>query len=144
MKLYLDTCIWLNIFNKNEQEKEFLESKKLISLILFNKKFKIYYSGLILKEIKYKLNTNDFIKKRNFFRNEKTIFLKTTNKDYESARNFELNKKNKLSFFDYLHLSVCKNNQLILITRDKELLKLAKTEIIALNPKELFQRINFF
>jgi predicted nucleic acid-binding protein len=144
MKLYLDTCIWLNIFNKNEQEKEFLESKELISLILFNKKFEIYYSGLILKEIKYKLNTNDFIKKRNFFRNEKTIFLKTTNKDYESARKFELNKKNKLSFFDYLHLSVCKNNKLILITRDKELLKLAKTEIIALNPKELFQRINFF
>ncbi|MDD3083410.1 MAG: PIN domain-containing protein [Candidatus ainarchaeum sp.] len=143
MRIYLDTCIWLNIFNKNEKNEEFNESKKLIEKLLFEKKFDIFYSGFILKEMQFKLSETEFLKKRDFFRNEKIIFLKATNEDYNLARKFEIDNNYKISFFDYLHTSICINNNLILITRDKKLLVFTKTKIIALKPIELLQRINF-
>ncbi|MDD4251022.1 MAG: PIN domain-containing protein [Candidatus ainarchaeum sp.] len=143
MKLYLDTCIWLNVFNKKEQLDEIKESKQLIEKALFNPKLNIYYSGFILKELQFKLNTNNFENKKQFFKKEKLIFIKVLSEDYNLAREFEIENDFELSFFDYMHTSICKQNKLILITRDKDLLKFSKTKINSFSPKELFKRIDF-
>jgi predicted nucleic acid-binding protein len=143
MKFYLDTCIWLNIYKKNEKKKEFEESKKLIEKLLFNNKHKIYYSGFILKELRHKLSEKSFQKIRLFLRNEKTIFIKANEQDYELARKFEKSEKNNISFFDYLHFSLCKNRELVFVTRDKELLNFSKDKINAFRPDELLERIDF-
>lgn len=147
MDIYLDTCIWMNIFNKQERFKEFKESKELVEKLLFNKKHQILHSGIIIKELKYKLeeknlNEKEVYKKLNFLKNQ-TTFIKTNQKDYSKARELEKNNYYQLSFYDYLHLSICFNRKIILVTYDKELLTYSKKFIIAKKPKELSKRIYF-
>jgi len=141
---YFDTCIWLSIFNKNEQNlSNGKNSKRLIELLLFEKDKKIYYSGFILRELEHKLKDN-FEEKRNYFRNEENlIFVKATPKDYELARALETKYNKKLSFFDFLHIAICKNNKLILITLDKELIRIGKNETKTYSTIELLQSIKF-
>lgn len=144
MNIYLDTCVWLNIFNKNESSTiNGKISKKLVENILFKTNNKIIYSGFILRELENKLNKN-FNEKREYFRKEDNIiFIKATPLDYSFARQIENKYKSNLSFFDCLHLAICKNNNFILITLDRELLNIAKLETKAYSPKKLLQRINF-
>lgn len=144
MNYYIDTCVWLNIFNINEvSTKESKYSKELIEKILFSEKHKILYSGFVLKELEFKLKEN-YEKKRNWFNNEPNlIFVKATNKTYEYARQLEKENNYKISFFDYIHLSIAKETNSILITRDKELLTTSKNLVIAQTPKIALERIDF-
>ncbi len=144
MNIYLDTCIWLSIFNKNEQNTiNGKNSKKLVETILFKTNNKIIYSGFVLKELESKLN-NNFAEKREYFQRENNIiFVKANQNDYDTARKIETTYKSNLSFFDCLHIAICKNNNFILITLDKELLTIGKLETKTYSPKEILQRINF-
>jgi len=134
MKYYFDTCIWLNLFKK---EKEFWKSaKELVEKALISDKFQIYYSGLVLKELKFVINNkplfeenSDFLKKFNY--------IKLIDEDYAFARALEAKTDYKLSFYDYLHLAVCNRNKFILVTRDKDLINIAQQFIIVKIPEEL-------
>ena len=144
MNIYLDTCVWLNIFNKNEVNTPYGKiSKKLVENILFKTNNKIIYSGFILRELENKLNKNFNEKREYFLREENIVFAKANQTDYSVARQIENKYKSNLSFFDCLHIAICKNNNFILITLDKELLNIAKLETKAYSPNELLQRINF-
>lgn len=145
MDYYIDTCVWLNIFNVNEiNTKESKYSKELIEKILFSKKHKILYSGFILKELEFKLK-KDYEKKKNWFKTEPNmIFIKATEKIYDSARKLEKENNYKISFFDYMHITLAKETNSILITRDKDLLSTSKNLIIAQTPKIALERIDFF
>ena len=91
---YVDSCIWLNLFKKEgdptkgvpywQLAKEFLEK------IMFSDD-EIFYSGFVLKEIKYGLsNENLFAEKQKFLREEpKFHFVKATPEDYDAARTLE-------------------------------------------------------
>ncbi len=144
MNYYIDTCIWLNLFNSDEvNTKQAKYSKELIKKILFSKNDKIFYSGFVLRELEFKLKEN-YEKKKEWFKNEpKLVFIKATEQTYNYARKLEKENNHKISFFDYIHITLTKETNSILITRDKELLETSKKLIIAQTPEIALERINF-
>ena len=141
---YIDTCVWLSIFNKNEKDTpNGKDSKQVVEKILFEQGDKIIYSGFVLRELQYKL-IKYYEEKRQYLGNEKEIiFVKANPNDYALARELEKKYCQVLSFFDFLHLAICKNNNYTLITFDKELIKISQKEISVFSPKELLKRIDF-
>jgi len=137
---YLDSCIWLNLFKKEGDVNKGVPFWKLardfIEKVIFSKKDEIIYSGFILKELKYILNEKEFTEKLLFFKNEERIrFVKATEEDYSFARKLESDSKYEISFFDCLHVAMCKRLDLILITRDKKLIEFAKHIINVRKPE---------
>jgi len=57
--------------------------------------------------------------------------------DYSFARKLESELFYELSFYDCLHIAICKRLGLILVTRDKELLRFAKKHVTAEKPENL-------
>ena len=141
---YLDTCVWLSAFNKNETNTENGKiAKRIIEKILFDKNEIIIHSGFVLRELENKLK-EDFIEKKQYLKNEQQImFIKATTEDYALDRQFEKQYKRTLGFYDFMHLAICKNNNYQLVTFDKELLFIGIKEAKVLSPKELLKRINF-
>jgi predicted nucleic acid-binding protein len=93
----------------------------------------IYSSSL--KELYYK-EKFDLIKK--FFKDEEyIIIIKTINNDYIFARQIESLTYFKISFYDYLHIAISKRIGVPLITRDKELIKIAKEYTKVSKPEDL-------
>lgn len=132
---YLDSCIWLNLFKKEKHYWKIAEN--FIKMILFSTD-EITYSGFILKELKFKLNKNKFNEKVDFLKQEKKFnFIKSTQEDYNLARKIESEFNFEISFFDCLHISICKRLNFILITRDKLLIEKAKKYVIIKRPEEL-------
>ena len=136
---YIDSCIYLNLWQKERSgagkplwkiTKDFLGKIEEDNTI-------IYYSGFLLKELSYILTKNEFIKKRLMFKSTPNFKkLKLTSNEYELAKNIDA--KNKIGFYDTIHLLLTKKSNSILITRDKKLLKLAKKyKITAKKPEEI-------
>ncbi|MFH1211904.1 MAG: PIN domain-containing protein [Candidatus Woesearchaeota archaeon] len=129
---YLDTCIWLNLFKKEHDLAGNIPlwktAKDFIETVMFSESDEIIYSGFVLKEIKYKLkNKDEFAEKLQFLRKEEKFrFEPAHHEDYNFARKLESESGFKLSFYDCLHIAMCKRLSLILVTRDKELIKLAE------------------
>ena len=97
----------------------------------------IYVSTIVLKELKYKLDhKHDLVVE--FFRKSKFIrMIKTKNEDYEFARELEDETKFKIGFLDYLHIAISKRLDILLITRDKDMINIAKDHVKVHKPEEL-------
>ncbi|MDD5086607.1 MAG: PIN domain-containing protein [Candidatus Nanoarchaeia archaeon] len=141
---YLDTCIWLNLFKKEGNPEKGIPywklAKDFIEKVIFSENSEIIYSGVVIKEIKFKLDDEEklkeklsFLEKENRFR-----FVKLTEEDYYFARKLESNLRYQLSFYDCLHIALCKRLNFILVTRDKYLIKIARKHITAERPEDLF------
>lgn len=130
---YLDTCIWLNFFNKYEWH--WKEADQFIRDVAVNEE-KIFVSTIVLKELRSKLGERfdeafQSLKKSSF-----AAMIKTTNEDYINARAYE-REHHMLGFQDYLHVAIAKRLDVPLITRDKNLLIFAKDHVRAYKPEEL-------
>ena len=129
MKLYLDTCIWLNLFKK---EKDYWrDTKKLLEDYK-----EIYVSTIVLKEMQFVIPKKFLAIKDEFQKDDTIHIIKTTTKDYDMARHFELQHAS-LSFYDYLHVAIAKRLNAILITRDRDLYNFSKNIVSTKFPKEL-------
>ncbi len=126
---YVDTCIYLNIWQKEvvngvelwKLSKEFFDK-------IEEREDTIYYSGFILKEIMYLLSENEFKQKREMFSsNPRFIKEILTSEEYEEAREIEIKIKNEISFYDIIHLLLARKTKSILITRDKKLIETSKS-----------------
>lgn len=142
IQFYIDTCIWLNLFKKegdsNKGKPYWKIAKEFLEKIMFTENEEAVYSGFVLKELKSKLDDKTFQEKLIFLKEEpKFKFIKATNEDYILARKIEAESKYDLSFFDCAHISICKRNKLILITRDNKLLNFAGQLILAKRPEDL-------
>ncbi len=141
---YLDTCIWLNLFKKEGDSSRGVPYWKIardfIEKVMFSKNEEIIYSGLILREIKFKIGNEDILKEKLLFLKEeyKFRFVEVTEEDYSFARKLESELKYELSFYDCLHIAICKRLNFILVTRDKDLIKIAKRYISVEKPENLF------
>lgn len=137
---YVDSCIYLNLWQK---EVESFVKKPLwkIAKNFFEKIEKqnltIYYSGFLLKELKFILTEEEFKKKKKLFEsspNFKRIFL--SEKEFNLAQKIEKKLNYEISFYDILHMLLAKKTNYILITRDKKLLKYSKKYLIKLKKPE--------
>jgi predicted nucleic acid-binding protein len=82
-------------------------------------------SPTILKELKFKLGDKFPLAKEFFDKSSYIKIIKTSEEDYSFARDLESELKYEISFFDCLHIAMSKRLNLKLITKDKELLKIA-------------------
>lgn len=140
---YIDSCIWLNLFKKEENTvrgilywklaEEFLEK------IIFSEN-EIVYSGFVLKEIKHDINNEELFKEKHRFLEEepKFSFVKTIPEDYEFGRRLESEFNFEISFFDCMHIAICKRLGYILVSRNNLLIKYAKKYLNVNKPENLF------
>ena len=110
--------------------------KSFLDLIKDNNS-KIIVSTIILKELKYKLDKN-FSLVVNSFKNDNSIkLIKTVKEDYKFARHLEDKYDYYLGFYDFLHIAICKRLKIILVTRDRDLIKIASKYIQVIKPEYL-------
>lgn len=135
---YIDTCILLNLFKK--EEPFWKPAKEFFEKVMFSEENKLAYSGLVLKELKYKLIDEKYAQKLNFLKKE-FKFIKVKEEDYELARKYERKYEFRLSFFDFLHISLCKRLDMVLVTRDKEMITIGKEHIKIEKPEDLIHLV---
>src|SRR3989344_2800738 len=139
---YIDSCIWLNLWKKEENANKGVKyweiAKDFIEKIMFSKDEEIIYTGFVLKELKFKLDEDTFNEKMSFFKTEQRFrFVKATDEDYSFARKLESESHYEISFFDCIHIAICKRLNFTLITRDEKLIEFAKKYIQAERPENL-------
>jgi len=137
---YVDTCIYLNLWQKEEinglkvwkYAKEFLEKAEANHCT-------IYYSGFILKELMYILSNEEFLIKKEMFEytnNYRKAHL--TEEEFNQARRIERETNAEISFFDIIHMLLAKKTGSILVTRDNKLIQISgKYGVKALKPEHL-------
>ena len=140
MKFYVDTNIYLNLWKKEgdttkstpywKLAKDFMDKVERENSI-------IAFSGLILKELKYKLTPEQFKEKSDLLEStyQKVDVLE---EDYNNARKLESKSRFDISFYDCLHIAVCKRSNLVLVTRDRVMLDFAKNEGLKCGKPEEF------
>ena len=87
--------------------------------------------------MKFKLDEHAYKGKETFFKKQaKFVFANLLCEDYDFARKLEKDLNYDLSFYDCLHIAICKRSSFILVTRDSLLLKNAKKYIQAIMPEQ--------
>ena len=140
MKFYIDTNIYLNLWKKEGDETKGIPYWKLAKDFLDKAEREnsiIIFSGLILKELRYKLTEEQYQEKENLL-NSTYEKIEVTEEDYKNARKLESKSNFEISFYDCLHASVCKRLNLVLVTRDALLLKFAINEGVKCGKPENF------
>ena len=138
---YVDTCIYLNLWQKEGDEKFGIPYWKLAKEFfekVESENKTVYYSGYLLKELSFILTESEFTKKRLMFESSHNFKrIKLTLNEYELARKIE-SKDRGVGFYDIIHMLLSKKTNSILVTRDRALLKLAKKyNIRAKNPEQI-------
>ena len=136
---YIDTCIWLNLINKEGDETKGIPywkiAEDLINLCRKNEIIGIT-SSVVLKELKYKLNKD---MKCYFLRKYSFIKIITANEsDYLFARTVEKVNDYQIGFGDCLHIAISKRMGAILVTRDNDLIRVGSKYIFLKRPEETF------
>jgi len=122
-KYYLDSCIWLNLFNKEQNKVQNVPVWKIAQEFLKQYKGDIISSLFVAKEIEDK--TSDKKEEIKFLK-QISILKDAEDKEYILGREIESKEGYHLSFFDCMHLAIAKTRGYILVTRDRELLERGK------------------
>ncbi|MDP3729039.1 MAG: PIN domain-containing protein [bacterium] len=61
--------------------------------------------------------------------------INTTTEEYAFAKEIESLERYTLSFYDCIHLAICIKRNIVLITRDKELLEKGNKYITTIKPE---------
>ncbi len=140
MLYYLDTCIWLNLFKKEGDSTKgkpyWIIAEEFIDNVRKNDG-NIVVSTIVIKELTFKLdNINKALK---FFKENSDFIslVKTSSDDYDIARKIEYKNNFKIGFYDCLHIALAKRLNSILITRDRDLIDIAKEYVLVNRPEEL-------
>ncbi len=138
---YIDSCIWLNLFKKEGDETKGIPywklAKDFIEQIKDEEDF-IIISTITLKELTFKLSERFNEVKQYFQENDFIQIIKTTPEDYEQARQWEQEHR-LLSFYDYLHVAIARRLNLVLITRDRDLIEFAEEYVKVFKPENLLR-----
>ena len=140
MRFYVDTCIWLNLFKKEGDPSKGIPywnmAQDFLKRTLFSE-HQIVYSPIILRELQIKLENKDYQKARSYMEGLKLIKIGVGNDDLTIARQLESQYEFSISFYDLIHIALCKKHNLILITRDKKLSEISQANgVHAFKPEE--------
>ncbi len=143
MRYYVDTSIWLNLFKKEGDATKgtpfWQIAEEFIERVMFSKDDEIAYSGVILRELQIKLGEKAYQDKKEFLAKEqKFVKVDVLEADKANARKLESRYNFEISFYDLIHIAISKRLRLILVTRDKQLLEVARANgVTAHKPEEL-------
>jgi len=121
----------LNLFKKEGDPSKGVPfwrlAKEFIERVMFSMDDEIVYSGIVLRELQIKLDEAVFEEKRRWFAEEsKFVKVEVVNDDKVEARKLESTYEFDISFYDLLHLVLVKRLGLTLVTRDRQLLDVAR------------------
>src|SRR3989344_6287794 len=140
---YIDTCIYLNLWQKEVSFSgvKYWEIAQNLLEFIEEKNYTIYFSGFILKELNYILSKKEFENKKELFENTtnfKKVFL--DKEELEEARKIEKEVNFDVSFYDIIHMILAKKTKSILETRDKRLMNIAiKYKVDVKLPEEIIK-----
>ena len=139
---YVDTCIWLNLFNKEGDETKgepyWKIAEDFIARIVFSEGKQIVYSGIVLRELRFKLSEEELITSTSFIvREQKFKYVTLAPEDYSLARELERQSNYSISFYDCIHVAVCKRCNFTLVTRDKQLIAFGSQFVPVIRPERL-------
>jgi len=140
---YIDTCIYLNLWQKEVSFSgvKYWEIAQNLLEFIEEKNYTIYFSGFILKELNYILSKKEFENKKELFENTtnfKKVFL--DKEELEEARKIEKEVNFDVSFYDIIHMILAKKTKSILVTRDKRLMNIAiKHKVDVKLPEEIIK-----
>ena len=130
-KYYVDTCIWLNLFNKEQRKIQNLPVWKIAELFLEQYQGNLIVSNKVIKEIISKISSEQLQRIA-----ESAYLVEATQEEFSFAQEIESKERYQISFFDCIHIAICTKRNYILITRDKELLERAKAYVTAGTPEQ--------
>lgn len=132
-KYYVDSCIWLNLLNKEQIKVNGLPVWKIAELFLQQYKGDIIISDFVRREMIRKLKFPEAILL--IEKSAEAIVIKE--EEIALARDIESKERYRLSFFDCIHIATAKTRNYILITRDEELLLKGKAYTNTLKPETI-------
>ncbi len=123
LKYYFDTCIWIDYFeNRSDKFRPLGDwALTLINKIIKNNKI-ILYSNLVEEELNL-IYSKDKVQKI-FGIIPKQILIKINSTEEQLKEAIYLSKKLKIPVKDCLHAILARDNNSILVTRDKHFLEL--------------------
>lgn len=135
-KYYLDPSIWRDYYeNRSDRFRQLGEwALKLIKDIVENKEL-VIYSDIVIDELKIKYDNAgisdifEIVKKQN-------LLVKASISELQIKEAAKLCKERKVAFGDALHAVLARDNNAVMITRDKHFLELADVAVIR-KPEEL-------
>ncbi|MDI3544328.1 MAG: hypothetical protein PWQ28_609 [Candidatus Woesearchaeota archaeon] len=139
---YVDACIYLNLWKKEGDETKGVPYWKIAKDFLKkidDNNITIYYSGFLLKEIKYVIGDKLFNEKRRLFDSSPNFKkINISSKELNEVRKIESESNFEISFFDIIHMILSRKTNSILITRDEKLLELSKKYSVEAHRPENF------
>lgn len=140
MAFYVDSCIYLNLWQKEvaASGKELWKiSEVFFNMCDFNNQT-ILYSGFVLKELQW-IAPEAFAVNKDVFSDLRFKKVFAVMKDYEAARKFESASNFGISFFDCMHVVLAGKMNAVLITRDNDLIDFATGRCKVMKPKDCFK-----
>ncbi|MBR9690069.1 type II toxin-antitoxin system VapC family toxin [Candidatus Woesearchaeota archaeon] len=124
MKYYLDTAIWRDYYeNRSDKYRPLGDwALELIKNMIDDGDF-VLYSEFVLKELKIKYTKKEIEDILNIV-NEKDLLIKVDVSETQIKEAVTLSKQRKIAFGDALHAILARDNNAILISRDKHYLEL--------------------
>ncbi len=140
MRFYIDTCIWIDFFeDRNGKNKRGLNAREFLVNILFSKCV-IVSSSAVFDELLKRYTKKELQEKMKKI--EHRIKLIKTNQKQENEAKM-ISRIRKLSFQDTFHAIIARDNNCVLITRDKDFSHLADF-IEYYKPEEIIENNLFF
>ena len=133
-RYYIDTAIWRDLHeNRKDKSKNLGElAFELFVKIRFNKE-KVLYSDLVVEELLRAYNENT-IKK--LFKNVAVLLEKADINETQVKEAATLSNELKIPFGDALHGIIARDNNAVMVTRDRHFRKL-KDKITVKKPEDL-------
>ena len=129
MKYYVDTCIWRDFHeNRSDRFRPLGEWAFQFFRMIKKTRSKVLYSSLILKELSIVFDKKTILEILSIVNDENLLEKVKINREQygEAAR---LNRDRKLPFVDLLHAILARDNNAILVTRDKHFQQFDDIEI---------------
>lgn len=140
MLWYLDTCICISLFKKEQQvvrDKQLWQWSNELLRVAEQENIIILVSTIVLKELAHILQEKFASVKEVLKKYPCVTIVKATDEDYSLARFYEMMDEKSISFYDYTHMSISLRYNAVLVTRDKELLQRTEGRIQASKPEDL-------
>jgi len=137
---YVDSCIWLNLWQKEESNTGILYwkiAKDFLEHVRNSTNRSLVSSGFVIKELKYQIPNERLFNERLLTLKKFCKLVKATNDDYTLARQFEAESRFEISFFDCMHAAISKRMGYILVTRDRKLIQFSKKYINVIRPEDI-------
>jgi len=114
-------------------------AEDFLDKVIFSESDIIIYSDVILRELQIILSKKEYKNANNFLENElKFQFIKILMEDRNEARKLESKYGFNIGFYDLVHISISKRLNFIFVTRDNQLIEIAKENNINVKkPEEL-------